>query len=83
MADGKRPRGKAKAKGEEHFAQEPGQRALQDAEIRRKLKKDPVDEDAELNAALDESMDASDPPTMTQPGGDEPAPSSGYPKKER
>ncbi|MEH3048512.1 hypothetical protein [Sphingomonas adhaesiva] len=31
-----------------------------------------------LDEALDESMDASDPPAVTQPGRSEPAPSSGF-----
>ena len=34
---------------------------------------------AQLDNALDETMDASDPPAITQPGhGNDPAPSSGY-----
>jgi len=31
-----------------------------------------------LDEALEDSMDASDPPAKTQPGADEPATSSGY-----
>ena len=47
--------------------------------IARRLEKDPESKDARLDNALDESMDASDPPAATQPGhGNDPAPSSGY-----
>lgn len=35
-------------------------------------------DEAELDDALEDSMDASDPPAATQPGLDEPAASSGY-----
>ncbi|MFW2851893.1 hypothetical protein ACM61V_08180 [Sphingomonas sp. TX0543] len=59
--------------------QHPNQDAGQDDSIRRRLKKDPSDKEAKLDSALDESMDASDPPGLTQPGkGKDPAPSSGY-----
>ena len=55
------------------------QEAGQDKSIARRLKKNPDSEDARLDNALDESMDASDPPAQTQPGaGAEPAASSGY-----
>ncbi len=40
--------------------------------------KDTSDSDAKLDRGLDESMDASDPPSSVQPGSDGPAPSSGY-----
>jgi len=39
---------------------------------------DAADSDARLDRGLDESMDASDPPSAVQPGSDGPAPSSGY-----
>lgn len=39
---------------------------------------DLADADARLDRGLDESMDASDPISATQPGSDGPAPSSGY-----
>ena len=49
-------------------------------ETEQKLKKDPNDTDAKIDRGSDESMDASDPPTASQPGSDrEPAPSSGFP----
>ena len=50
-----------------------------DKSIGRRLEKNPSSNDARLDNALDESMDASDPPASTQPvGRNEPAPSSGY-----
>jgi hypothetical protein len=50
--------------------------------LERKLKQDPHDLDAKADVGSDESMDASDPPSSSQPGssGDEPAPSSGFPE---
>ena len=52
-----------------------------DAELERKLKKDPHDADAKADVGSDESMDASDPPAATQPGsGGQPVPSSGFPE---
>ena len=51
-------------------------------ELERKLKRKPDDPDAKADVGSDESMDASDPPSSTQPGGsDKPAPSSGFPEK--
>ena len=53
--------------------------AGRDTHIADRLEQDPQDEDAKLDHGLDESMDASDPPAITQPGsGSDPAPSSGY-----
>lgn len=53
--------------------------AGQDRAIRERLKRHPDDPDAKLDEGLDESMDASDPPSVTSPGASrEPAPSSGY-----
>ena len=49
-------------------------------ELERKLKRHPDDLDLQVDVGSDESMDASDPPSASQPGvGDEPAPSSGFP----
>jgi len=57
--------------------------AGRDAAITERLERDPQDEDAKLDHGLDESMDASDPPAITQPGaGSDPAPSSGYDEEE-
>ena len=50
-----------------------------DRSIDKRLMKNPESPDARLDNALDESMDASDPPSSTQPvHSTEPAPSSGY-----
>ena len=50
-------------------------------ELEQKLKRDPTDQDAKVDVGSDESMDASDPPTTSQPGQcDKPVPSSGFPE---
>ena len=55
-----------------------------DRSIEERLKKNPGNEQAELDEALDESMDASDPPQQTQPCDTDAPPSSGYdPEAER
>ena len=54
-----------------------------DRELELKLKKHPQDADAKADVGSDESMDASDPSSATQPGGDEPAPSSSFPEDSR
>ena len=59
-------------------AHDPRQQAGQDKSIARRLEKNPESPDAQLDNALDESMDASDPPATTQGAHNEPAPSSGY-----
>ena len=54
-------------------------RTAHDAEDHKALKRNPSDEDAKLDVALDESFPTSDAPSNTQPGkGKDPAPSSGY-----
>jgi len=51
-----------------------------DADLERKLKRDPDDLDAKADVGSDEPMDASDPPAAAQPGQtDDPVPSSGFP----
>lgn len=58
---------------------DPRQQAGQDKSIEKRLQKNPESKEARLDRALDESMDASDPPASTQPvHSHEPAPSSGY-----
>jgi hypothetical protein len=52
-----------------------------DRALEVKVKKHPEDEDAKVDLGSDESMDASDPISTTQPGSSEPAPSSAYPEK--
>lgn len=62
-----------------HPATHPDQAAMQDEDINQRLEDNPDDPDAKLDAGLDQSMDASDPPANVQPGDDgEPVPSSGY-----
>lgn len=57
----------------------PEVRTAIDADDVKQLKRDPSDEDAKLDVALDESFPTSDAPSNTQPGkGKDPAPSSGY-----
>ena len=58
---------------------DPRQDAGQDGSIARRLERDPENKQAQLDNALDESMDASDPPSTTLPGqSGEPAASSGF-----
>ena len=52
-----------------------------DRALEIKVKKHPDDEDAKVDLGSDESMDASDPISTTQPGSSEPAPSSTFPEK--
>ena len=53
--------------------------AGQDTDITDRLKRNPESKEARLDTALDESMDASDPPASTQPIHHHEAPaSSGY-----
>ncbi|MFL5118928.1 MAG: hypothetical protein ACJ8C8_00495 [Microvirga sp.] len=52
-----------------------------DRELELKVKKHPDDADAKVDLGSDESMDASDPSSATQPGSSEPVPSSGFPEK--
>jgi hypothetical protein len=51
-----------------------------DHELEKKLRRNPGNEDAKVDVGSDESMDASDPPSTSQPGSsDKPAPSNGFP----
>jgi hypothetical protein len=53
--------------------------AGRDKDIAERLERNPESKEARLDNALDESMDASDPPSSTQPVHNQgPAPSSGY-----
>ena len=49
-------------------------------ELELKLKKNPEDLDTKADVGSDGSMDASDPSAATQPGGNDPAPSSTFPE---
>ena len=64
---------------DDKVAHDPRQNAGQDRSIEKRLKKNPENEDAQLDRGLDESMDASDPPSATQPGDSgNPPKSSGF-----
>ncbi len=68
--------------GERAEACDPRQQAGQDQSIVERLARDPASPQAKLDRALDESMDASDPPSQTPPGvGGDPSPSSGFDEK--
>ena len=45
-----------------------------------KVKQNPDDKDAKADLGSDQSMDASDPSSATQPTSPEPMPSSGFPE---
>jgi hypothetical protein len=52
-------------------------------ELEERLRRNPDDEGVKVDVGSDQSMDASDPPSATQPGcADEPVPSSGFPEGE-
>jgi hypothetical protein len=61
----------------------PEVREALDATDSKRLRRDPSDEDAKLDVALDETFPTSDAPSNTQPGkGKDPAPSSGFDPEE-
>jgi hypothetical protein len=64
--------------GPESDDEKPAVREAHDADTHDALANDPHHEDAKLDVGLDESFPSSDPPAVTAPGHDEPAPSSGY-----
>ncbi len=79
------PRG---AKGEEgNLPEQPSRQPEKGGgpadKIAGELQSNPDDIEAQLDESLDETMDASDPPSITQPGRDGPAPSSGYREDDR
>ena len=49
-------------------------------ELELRLKKHPTDDQAKTDVGSDQSMDASDPISATQPGGNDPVPSSTFPE---
>lgn len=65
-------------KGTQDAPRDERQDAGRDPSIEKRLKRDPSDADAKVDAGSDESMDASDPPAAAAPGSQEPAPSSGF-----
>jgi hypothetical protein len=53
-----------------------------DRELELALKRNPKDQQAQVDVGCDGSMDASDPPAVCQPGGSDPAPSNDFPDTE-
>jgi hypothetical protein len=52
-----------------------------ESDLEQKLQREPENPDAKVDVGSDESMDASDPPSASQPGcGDNPVPSSSFPE---
>jgi hypothetical protein len=70
--------GKGMTSDNDNSPQPATQSGAPDRELELKVKKNPKDEDAKVDLGSDESMDASDPSSATQPGSSEPAPSSGF-----
>ena len=69
----------ANRSGEQDDQAPPDVRTALDASDDVRLQRNPGDEDAKLDVALDESFPTSDAPSNTQPGkGKDPAPSSGF-----
>ena len=58
------------------------QQRAPERELELKLKKNPRDDNAKVDVGSDESMDASDPVSVTAPGGNDPVPSSTFPEDE-
>ena len=56
--------------------------AAPEPELEEKLRKNPHDCDTKVDVGSDESMDASDPPSVVQPEHSEPVPSSGFEEDE-
>lgn len=52
-----------------------------DPELEKRLRLKPDDLDAKVDVGSDESMDASDPPSVVRPGNTDPVPSSGSPEE--
>jgi hypothetical protein len=51
-------------------------------ELEEKLRNNPSDSSTKVDVGSDESMDASDPPSVVQPEHGEPVPSSGFDEEE-
>ena len=65
----------------EQESQKATEQAAPNKDIEKKVRKNPDNKDAKVDLGSDESMDASDPSSATQPGNnDKPAPSSGFPE---
>lgn len=53
-----------------------------DRDLELTLEKNPGDKQAQADVGSDGSMDASDPPSACQPGGNDPVPSNNFPETE-
>jgi hypothetical protein len=53
-----------------------------ESDLEEKLREHPHDRDTKVDVGSDESMDASDPPSVVQPEHSEPVPSSGFEEEE-
>jgi hypothetical protein len=51
-----------------------------DRDLELTLKRNPGDKQAQADVGSDGSIDASDPPSACQPGGDDPVPSNDFPE---
>lgn len=51
-----------------------------ESELEERLERDPCNLDAKVDVGSDQSMDASDPPSVVSPGNNEPVPSSNSPR---
>ncbi|MFS0771672.1 hypothetical protein [Sphingomonas sp. 1P08PE] len=65
-------------KPDDSSGRDPRGDAGQDRSIAKRLQKNPDSVDARLDNGLDESMDGSDPVSISDPSRSDPAPSSGY-----
>ncbi|MDP9087021.1 MAG: hypothetical protein M3N02_09695 [Pseudomonadota bacterium] len=65
---------------DDHGAKPPTLSGDPERELELKLKKNPDDKQAKADLGSDQSMDASDPSSATQPGGNDPVPSSQFPE---
>ena len=69
-----------RATDEEQPTRAPTLSGAPDRELELKLKKHPGDKSAQVDLCSDHSMDASDPSSATQPGGNDAVPSSTFPE---
>ena len=76
MTDQSEPRGS----DDQDMPRPATQQKAPERELELKLRKNPEDLDTKADVGSDESMDASDPSAATQPGGNDPVPSSGFPE---
>jgi hypothetical protein len=76
MTEENEPRGKKDRPPPAVFSDDP------QAELEEELRQRPNDPSTKVDVGSDESMDASDPPSVVLPEHDEPVPSSGFEDEE-